>query len=211
MKKLSQAQFDAKLNMAIALLAECSASVNLDSAMDMIAGGEAINFDGYGTVPDTVWAHLEHWDIAERVSKATQELQKGVDPKYFMKDNATADQPKATTRDEFQADQAKNVTQLIRQMILNGTNGRLSCPTGIGRTMILTLACNELVKDGLHVVYASPMQAMVEQMKEYGPNFHAMTYREFAQRDKEEVPCEIVIYDDAKDMTFGEEVLAIRL
>lgn len=210
MKLLTQPQFDAKLNQAIALLAECSASVNLDSAMDMISGGDEIKFSDYGVVPDTIWAHMENWDLAERVSKATQELQDGVDPKVFMKDNDTADQSKTGPR-QMQHEQASNVVDLIRKMILNGTNGRMTCPTGIGRTMILTLACNQLVKEGFDVVYASSMNVMVEQMREFGPNFHTMTYRDFVQRDKNDVPCGIVIYDDAKDVDFGDDILAIRM
>ena len=211
MKVLTQPQFDAKLNMAIALLAECSASVNLDSAMDMIAGGEDVNFDGYGTVPETIAAHIEHWDIAERVSTATQELQKGVDPKYFMEDNIPAEQFKSTTREEFQTSQVDVVIQLIKQMMSNGTNGRLTCPTGIGRTMILTEACNKLVDAGIDIVYTSGMRAMIDQISEYGPKFHALTYREFNARDKAEIPVQIVVYDDCKDMNFGDGIVAIRL
>ncbi len=85
--KLSQEQFDSNLNMAIALLAQCSASINLDSALDMVAGGDDVSFGGYGTTPETITAHLEHWDIAEQVSEATQTIQKNVDFKLLINDN----------------------------------------------------------------------------------------------------------------------------
>ncbi|MFY0656416.1 MAG: hypothetical protein JXR12_06670 [Neptunomonas phycophila] len=209
MKLLSQPQFDAKMNQAIALLAECTASCNAATAIGMIEDGESMNdFPDFGVDSGTIETILNGHTIFERVATATQELQKGVDPKVFMTDNDTAGQ---TGPRQMQHEQASNVVDLIRKMILTGTNGRMTCPTGIGRTMILTLACNQLIKEGFNVVYASSMSAMVEQMREFGPDFHTMTFREFGQRDVQEIPCDIVIYDDAKDVDFGDDILAIRM
>lgn len=209
MRNLSQEQINAKLAKAVSLLAECSASVNLDSAMDMIAGGENItraNFGSYGTVPDTIWAHMDNWEIADRVSKEAQELQNNVDPRSFMKDNEGVKTPR-----DMQAEQAESVVGLIKDIVKNGTGARLTCPTGIGRTMILTMACNVLVKEGINVVYASSHRVMVEQMKEFGPDFHTMTFQEFTSRDVEEVPCELVIYDHHVDVDFGDDIVGIRM
>lgn len=108
-------------------------------------------------------------------------------------------------------EQAQRILTMIKTLIDSNQDGQIRCPIGVGRSMVLTLAGNQLVDIGLNVVYASPMQAMVDQMREFGPNFHAMTYRDFAHRDKTEIPCDVVLYDDVMNVSFDENVLAIRL
>ena len=118
----------------------------------------------------------------------------------------------AITPREMQTEQANHVFDLICQVVLNGNNCRMSSPVGIGRTMIMTLACNRLIKEiGLDIVYASPHRVLVEQMREFGPDFPTMTFREFVQRDVQEVPCGVVIYESHHDVDFGDDIVAIRL
>ncbi len=70
-----------------------------------------------------------------------------------------------------------------------------------------------MIKGGedINVVYASSLQVMVEQMKEFGPDFHTMTFNEFASRDKEEIPCDLVIYDHQCDVAFNDDIVGIRM
>lgn len=110
-----------------------------------------------------------------------------------------------------QKEQAELLHDLLGKMRLIGTNGKLNMPTGIGKSMIVTLAANKMVDEGVNVVYASGMTALVEQMREFQPKFRTVTFREFNDIDQTEDPVDVVLYDDVRPMDFGNGILAIRL
>ncbi len=110
-----------------------------------------------------------------------------------------------------QKEQAELLHDLLGKMRMVGTSGKLNMPTGIGKSMIITLAANKLVDEGVNVVYASSMTVMVEQMREFQPNFRTVTFREFNDIDLTEDPVDVVLYDDVRSMDFGDNILAIQL